>query len=240
MLINADAKQLDWVCAAYLAKDEVAIQEIKDGSDLHSCNQRAFGLPSRLIAKVFLFRIIFGGTAYSFAKDNDFAECKFSLNEWEGVIERFYRKYKGIKLWHEQLVRTATTTGFISIPTGRTWKFDPVRNFKGELQWPITSIKNYPVQGLEADLMSLARVSLYNRIKKYDDILLVNTVHDSLLLDVPKHRVDLAIEIIRGVFQDVPANFRKLFGVDFILPFRGEISIGDDWLNMEEIKGVCG
>ena len=57
MLVNVDAKYLDWLAATYLSQDSVAIEEIWSGFDLHTDNQKAFGLPSRLIAKVFLFRI---------------------------------------------------------------------------------------------------------------------------------------------------------------------------------------
>ena len=39
MLLQADAKQLEWVGAAYLSQDDLAIQEIWDGTDMHSDNQ---------------------------------------------------------------------------------------------------------------------------------------------------------------------------------------------------------
>ena len=100
----------DWTAAVYLAQDEVGLKEIWEGFDLHTDNQKKFELPSRLIAKIFLFRIIFGGTAFSFYKDPDFAEAKCSLDKWEEVIEKFYRKYKGIHQWHQRLVKEATTT----------------------------------------------------------------------------------------------------------------------------------
>lgn len=145
MLVNVDASHLDWTCAVYLAQDAVGLEEIRRGFDLHTDNQRAFDLPSRLLAKRFLFRIIFGGTAFSFYKDPDFAEAKYSLKKWEEVIEKFYRKYKGIHAWHQRLIKEATTTKYLSIPTGRKWHFEMVRNYKGELEWPITQIKNYPV-----------------------------------------------------------------------------------------------
>lgn len=236
-LVNVDAKHLDWTCACYLSQDEVGMKEIWDSLDLHTDNQSKFGLPSRLIAKILLFRIIFGGTAYSFAKDIDFKEVGFSTSKWEEVIERFYSKYSGIKRWHEELVKTATTTGTLSIPTGREWTFEPVRNYKGEMNWPITTIKNYPVQGLEADLMMITRVSLFNRIKQDKSILLVNSVHDSIVVDCPEDKVGFVCNTIKSVFDDVPRNFKKLFGVDFNLPYRGEISVGLDWKNMEEWNG---
>jgi DNA polymerase I-like protein with 3'-5' exonuclease and polymerase domains len=144
-LVNVDAKHLDWTTAVFLSQDAVGIQEIKDGFDLHTDNQRVFGLPSRLIAKIFLFRIIFGGTAFSFYKDPDFDEAKYSLAQWEGVIEKFYAKYKGIYEWHQRIVKEATTKKKLSIPTGRSWRFEMVKNYKGELEWPITQIKNYIV-----------------------------------------------------------------------------------------------
>lgn len=145
MLINVDVRYLDWVAAVYLSQDPVAIKEIHDGFDMHSDNKHAFGLPSRLIAKVFLFRIIFGGSAGGFAYDNDFVECGFSVKQWEEVIEKFYRKYQGIYAWHQRLIKEATTTKRLSIPTGRTWRFEMVKDRKGELVWPITTIKNYVV-----------------------------------------------------------------------------------------------
>lgn len=59
MLISADASQLEWRTAVELSGDLVGLQEIKDHADTHSLNQVAFALPSRLIAKIYLFRTIF-------------------------------------------------------------------------------------------------------------------------------------------------------------------------------------
>jgi len=235
MLVNVDARYLDWLAAIYLSQDEIGIKEITDDLDIHSDNQRTFVLPSRLIAKKFLFRIIFGGSAHSFNRDPEFKRCGLSLEEWEDVIYKFYRKYSGVHQWHEGLVRTATTTRRIEIPTGRSWDFAPRKNKFGELEWPITTIKNYPVQGLEADLMMIARVSLFNRIKHDRELLLINSVHDSILLDVPEEKVGYTVATIKEVFNDVPANFKKLFGKEFNLPFRGEVQVGRDWLNMEQV-----
>jgi hypothetical protein len=61
MIIQADARALEWICGAYLSKDRVAYQEIIDRVDQHSLNQKAFGLPSRLIAKKFVFRKLLCG-----------------------------------------------------------------------------------------------------------------------------------------------------------------------------------
>lgn len=58
MLLKVDAKalQLEWRVAVELSGDKVGLQEILDGVDSHADNQQRFGLPSRLIAKTYLFR----------------------------------------------------------------------------------------------------------------------------------------------------------------------------------------
>jgi len=73
MIIQADAKALEWWTAVWLSQDPIGMEEILEGRDLHSENERAFGLPSRLIAKKYLFRTIYRGSAYAFSKDPEFA-----------------------------------------------------------------------------------------------------------------------------------------------------------------------
>ena len=65
MLIQADAKALEWWTAVWLSQDKTGMNEILNGLDLHTENQKAFGLPSRLIAKKYLFRTIYRGSAYA-------------------------------------------------------------------------------------------------------------------------------------------------------------------------------
>jgi len=122
------------------------------------------------------------------------------------------------------------------MPTGRVYNFKPELK-KGELIWPQTTIKNYPVQGLGADLMALARVSLYHRLKSYptDEVKMVNTVHDSIILDAKEKYVDELAQVLKKVFQDIPANFEKMFHVPFNVPMDAEVQVGTNWKKMEKI-----
>src|SRR4030042_1944467 len=217
MIIQGDAKSLEWVLGSYLSKDKVAYQEIFDGIDMHTSNQVAFGLPSRLIAKVFVFRLMYGGSAYSYAHDPDFTDVSKSEKYWQNVIDKFYSKYKGLAKWHTQIVQEVTTTGQLVMPTGRIYQYE--RNSRGE--WPETTIKNYPVQGLGADVMSIARISFFRRFKDLDiEGVQVNTVHDSIVVDVPEHEVQRVVKLFHDVFNDLPLNFERVFKVPFDLPLR--------------------
>ena len=236
MLLQADAKQLEWVGATFLSQDETAIKEIWNEVDQHADNQQRFGLPSRLIAKTFVFRLIYGGSAYSYANDPNFKDIG-NEDFWQGIIDQFYNKYVGLKQWHTRIYDDARRDRRLTMPTGRVYLYEPEIKY-GKANWPRTKILNYPVQGLGADLMSIARVSLCNRLKEKEGVLLVNTVHDSIILDFDekKHDSTELVKIVDQCFNDVPLNFKKLFGVDFNLPMRVECEVGPDWGNMEKVK----
>ena len=154
---------------------------------------------------------------------------------WQAIIDEYYAKYTGLGTWHAKIVQEVIRNGQIEIPTGRSFTFEPFRRNNGDLEWPRTKILNYPVQGFGADVVMIIRLSLWNRLKHLRDrVKFVNTVHDSILLDVVNDQ-DLWYNIhitIKKVFEDFPANFKKLFGVDFDLPLRVEMEQGEDWYNM--------
>ena len=246
MLLNIDGKQLEWVTAIYWSQDPVAMTEIITGFDQHADNQKRFKLPSRVIAKIFLFRVIFGGSGFSFANDAEFGYLG-SESWWDEKIAQFYEKYKGLHAWGEQLYqRVVINRGRLDLPTGRTYQFEPFTNRNHEVRYPKTKILNYPVQGLAAELMAIARVSLAKRLSnleqygdRRDGILFVNTVHDSIVLDLDESvwyniGMDIVAEV-KNVFEDIPENFRRLFGIEFNLPVRCEITHGPDWANMKEV-----
>lgn len=232
MLVQCDASALEIRVAAFLFQDEVLIQEIKDGIDLHTDNQQRFGLPSRLIAKILNFRILYGGNEFSFANDPEFIPISKSKEYWKDVIDKYYKKYQGIAKGHDSLIREAVTTGKVISPTGREYRFE---KYDGRVK--DTQVKNYIVQGTGADIMALARVSFYNRLKKlnFKDCLLVNTVHDSIVVDCDEKTTDVEklITTMHEVFDDLPANFKKMFGVEFNVPMECETMVGLDWENMK-------
>jgi DNA polymerase I-like protein with 3'-5' exonuclease and polymerase domains len=238
MLVNCDVKGLEVSCAAFLSKDPVLTKELMEDEDIHENNRLKFEFPTRLIAKTFIFRIIYGGSCFSFANDPDFMSISKKPVFWQNAIDNFYEKYKGLNAWHLRLVNQVMLSGVYRSPTGREYKFQPYKNKKGEMQWPRTNILNYPVQGLGADLVAIMRVSLWNRIRKLGckHILPVATVHDSILLDISNSAVDHTVKLIQDVSRDVPGNFLKLFGSKYSLPFNVEITVGNDYSNMEAVK----
>lgn len=248
MILKCDAAQLEWRTKAYLAQDPVAIKEILNGEDLHTDNQKAFGLPSRLIAKIFIYRMIFAdafgpkgynGPAYAYANDVEFSQTSTSVKYWEEVIERFFEKYAASKEHSLNLIREATTTGRIVNPSGRWYPFSPYQKWDETMDWPRTNIVNYPVQGLAADFMQLARLDIYKKYLEWQKkwpgkVLWINTVHDDVEKDVdnkPELIYNISMELIKS-FREIPNLFERRYGVKVNVPMDGEVKFG--WTLAEE------
>jgi hypothetical protein len=210
-----------------LSHEPTALQEIVQGLDTHSLNQVAFNLPSRLISKVYLFRTIFRGTGWSFANDPDFMHVSSDPKFWDGVNEKFYKKYEGLdkqhKIWMDLTLAGQPLVG----PLGREWLIPIVHKPGKELKLPWTLVSNYPVQGTGADIMTIARISFYNRVKKLGiPCKFISTVHDSIVVDAPTQYLQQLADIAYAVFDDLIMNIEKLFGYEWKTPLACECKFG--------------
>ena len=231
MQVQCDASQLEWRMALLLSRDEVGIEELKQGQDVHGLNQVAFVLPERLIAKRFLFRTIFRGSGWAFANDNDFKHVSNDPDFWDEKNKLFYKKYKGLDQCHTQWAQLVASRTPIRGPTGREWMIK--LNDDGSIPWTVLS--NYPVQGTSADLMSVARVSLKRRVNSSGlKCSVVSTVHDSIVVDSPKENVDKVAGMMYSVFDDLPKNMKKLWGIDSPIAFPCEVKVGLSLGEMEK------
>lgn len=240
MLLKADAAQLEWRVKVFMSQDRVGMEEIANGLDLHTDNVKVFGLPSRLIAKIFIYRMIFAdafgdqgydGPAYAYSKDADFMGTSSSKKFWKNVVERFFEKYEGVHEHSINLIKTATETGRIVNPSGRYYTFEPYQKWNGQWDWPRTDILNHPIQGLSADFMSLARRDIFNSIPLlgYADLaLLINTVHDDVEMDVdndPEIVYNCSINMIKA-FRNIPQLFEREYGTKVNVPMDAEVKFG--------------
>jgi DNA polymerase I-like protein with 3'-5' exonuclease and polymerase domains len=242
MLVACDAKQLEWRVLLELSRDDVGIGEVLNGDDTHDLNRIAFSLPSRLIAKIYLFRTIYRGTGWSFANDPDFMHVSSDASFWDQVNEKFYNKYQGINNCHYAWKSTVEEGKPIEGPLGRLWDI-PLLNKYGKVNW--TQFTNYPVQGTAADVMAIARISFANRLKKLGwsqsgdgngPVLLIQTVHDSIVCDCPEEYVQRVVNLFHEVFRDVRANILKIFKYEWVVPIDCECKYGMNQAKMLDIQ----
>lgn len=233
MLVQIDAAQLEWRAAVWLSNDQTGIKEINEKIDAHTENQKAFALPDRHTAKIYLFRTIFRGSGWSFANDSQFNHVSADPAFWDDVNAKFYAKYSGLDAWHQKLAQTVAARLPIVSPFGREWLI-PMDSFGG-IPW--TTLSNYPVQGTSADIVMVARISLFRRLmsmKHLAPVKLVSTVHDSIVLDAPAELVEEVSKLAIAVFDDLPKNIKKLWGITLPIPFPGEVKAGPNLMELEK------
>jgi len=243
MLIACDASQLEWRVKVYLSQDPVGMKEIQEGYPIHDDNQKVFGLPTRTIAKIFIYRCIFAdsfgergfaGPAFAYANDSDFRGTSTSAKYWEKVIERFYDKYKGVYNHSVGLIREAIETGQVHSPSGRFYQYKLESKY-GRSDWPRTQILNHIVQGLSADFVMIARLLFWKRLKQANygnKVLPINTIHDDIELDCDSS-LDRNPEICYNIcqmlmncFSDIPKYFEKHYGTAVNVPMAAECKFG--------------
>lgn len=237
MLVQVDAAQLEWRVALELSQDQVGIAEILNHDDVHTNNQLLFDLPSRLIAKIYLFRTIFRGSGWAFANDPDFMHVSSDPKFWDNLNEKFYTKYAGLNQKHNEWKDLVVAGKPIVGPLGRSWSISMSRDYRGELKIPWTLFTNYPMQGTGADVMMIARISAHKRIKAAGiPCDFISTVHDSIVVDTEQKYVQTIVDIFHSVFDDLNKNIKSAFGYTWIVPMECECKMGMDMKNMVKTK----
>lgn len=224
-ILSVDFEKFEFTVAAILSNDEVAKKEIIDGVDIHiytmdTLNNAGMNI-DRQDAKSRTFGPLYGKTKGNKAEEEYF--------------KAFKEKYKGITKWHERLESEALHFKQIKSPSGRIYAFPNVRRLPSGNVLNSTQIKNYPVQGFAtADISPIAMIEVNKKIKHLKSKLVL-VVHDDLTLDIHPDEIDICIIIIKDVFNNINNYLEEYFQLKTDIPIKGEISIGDNWLDKSKI-----
>ena len=227
LIMEADFAQLEFRTAAFLAQDETAMQEIADGFDVHAYTAKVItdaGQPtSRQEAKEHTFAPLFGASGYGRTK----AEATYYTH--------FNDKYKGITKWHRKLGNEALRFLKITNISGRQYAFPDVTRRHSGVPTHFTMIKNYPVQGFATgDVVPVVLNEMHERLRHMKSCL-VNTVHDSMVVDVHPDEKDLVLSMVWTMNQDLNKIIEETYGIDMNVPMLLEAKIGKNWLDTVDI-----
>ena len=226
-IMEADFAQLEFRIAAFLAQDAIAMQEVATGFDVHSYTAKIIteaGQPTtRQQAKAHTFAPLYGATGHG----RTAAEAAY--------YHHFIEKYEGIAKWHTNLGNEALRFYKITTPSGRQYAFPDVVRRKNGSVTDFTRIKNYPVQGFAtADVVPVILMEIERRLFDYRSCI-VNTVHDSIVIDVHPDEEDAVIGIIKAVDKDLVQLVEKAYGVTINVPMKLEAKIGPNWLETKDV-----
>ena len=228
-IMEADFAQLEFRVAAFLSQDKTAIDEVTTGFDVHSYTAQVISDAgqniSRQEAKAHTFAPLYGASGFGRTP----AEAAY--------YEQFTKKYSGIGKWHKELAREALATGKIKTPSGREFSFpDVTRRANGTVTF-FTQIKNFPVQSFAtADIVPISLIYIDKLLEANKmQSCIVNTVHDSIVIDVHPDEEEKVLRIISAANNKLLTIVNKKWGLDFNVPLLLEAKIGPNWLDTKDV-----
>jgi DNA polymerase I-like protein with 3'-5' exonuclease and polymerase domains len=226
-ILEADFAQLEFRTAAFLSQDKVAMKEIEDGFDVHSYTARVIsdaGEPTtRQEAKAHTFAPLYGATGFGRSS----AQATY--------YKHFTEKYKEVNLWHTRLAQEAMNTGMIKTPSGREFAFKNMQRYANGKVSHFTQIKNYPVQSFAtADIVPVVLMEIEKQLSQLKSCI-VNTVHDSIVIDVHPEEKQRVTFILKSINTNMKSIIDKQFQIDFNVPLKLDMKIGNNWLDTNDI-----
>jgi len=224
-IMEADFGQLEFRVAAFLSQDKVAIKEVLEGFDVHQYTADIIGGAGQPIArqnaKEHTFAPLYGASGYGRTP----AEAEY--------YSHFMEKYRGIAGWHKRLATEALSERKITTPSGRQFAFPDVSRRRDGTVTNFTMIKNYPVQSFAtADIVPVALLIMEKVMKEKGlNSCIVNTVHDSMVVDVHPDERQAMIDVVVEVESKLVSTVNKLWDIDFNLPLSLEAKMGNNWLD---------
>ena len=225
IFVDADYSQIELRVLAHLSQDENLIKAFNEGQDIHKITASKVFKKSleevtsfeRSAAKAINFGLMYGKQAFSLAQD-----LGITKNKAEEYINDYFDKYPKIKSFLDNTVEQTKETGYTKTMFNRI-RYVPEITSSNFLQRGIGQriAMNTPIQGTAADIIKIAMVKVYNRIKKENlKSRLILQVHDELLIEAYKEEK----EIIKNILKDEMENAIK-FSVKLLI----DINEGENW-----------
>jgi DNA polymerase I-like protein with 3'-5' exonuclease and polymerase domains len=218
LLIDADYSQIELRVLAHIANDTAMLSAFKNDEDIHAMTaEQVFGTSKmRSAAKAVNFGIVYGMGAFSLAK-----EIGVSVGEAKEYIERYLDKYSGVREYLEKTVNEAKSSGYVKTLLGRVRYIPEIQSSNKNIIAAGERIaKNTPIQGTAADIIKLAMVRGYNRLKSSEAKLILQ-VHDELIAEATEA---LAEETATIISEEMVAAGKEL-NIDLTV----DIGIGRSW-----------
>ena len=226
ILLDADYSQIELRILAHISGD-AAMQEIfRTGGDIHrSTAARIYGMPPEMItprlrssAKAVNFGIVYGIGAYSLSRD-----ISVTVKEAEAFIQSYLDSFPGVRQYMDDTIAFGKEHGYVATLFGRRRALPELTssNFNVRALGERMAM-NTPIQGTAADVIKLAMVRVWQRLR--DEGLtarLILQVHDELIVEAPLEEADKAAQILGEEMEHA---------VNFAVPLTADVTRGHTWL----------
>lgn len=224
-LVDADYSQVELRVLAHMSGDENMIDAFKHGEDIHSKTaSQIFDVDikdvtskQRIEAKAINFGIIYGKTDFGLSQD-----LNIPVATAKAYIDSYFNKYPKIKEFMDEAVESATETGYATTILNRRRYIPEIKasNFIVRNQGKRFAM-NAPIQGSAADIIKVAMVNVYNKLKENNmKSRLILQVHDELIVEAVDEELEMAEKIVREEMENAQSMDVKL---------DMDLNTGDSW-----------
>ena len=225
LLVDADYSQIELRVLAHISGDEIMKKAFLDGVDIHTVTaSQVFNQPIEWVtpdlrskAKAVNFGIVYGIGAFSLSKD-----IGVSVPKASEYIRSYLSKYSGIAHYMEQTVAKAKRDGYVETMFGRRRYIKELAAKNKNLQaFGERVAKNTPIQGTAADIIKIAMIKVYNRLKDSGlDARLILQVHDELIVEAKEDCAEKVALLLKEEMENA---------VKLTVPMTVDVNIGKTW-----------
>lgn len=224
-IVSADYSQIELRLLASFCGDEKLIEAFRRGDDIHALTaSQVFGVDLKDVtsqmrrdAKAINFGIIYGISDYGLSQN--IGSTRKAAKEY---IDTYFLKYPLVKKYMDDNVEYCKKNGYIKTYFGRIRFIPEINNSNYNIrQLGERCAMNMPLQGSASDIIKLAMISVYNRMK--DENLqskLILQIHDELIVDCVKSELEKVTTILKEEMENV---------VDLKVKLEVNVSYGKDW-----------
>jgi DNA polymerase-1 len=226
VLMSADYSQIELRLAAHMADVPQLKAAFRDGADIHSLTaEELFGSAdrdSRNKAKTVNFAILYGISSWGLA-----GRLGISKEEGKLIIDRYFERFPGIRLYIEQTLQFVREHGFSRTLFGRKTHFPNIRAGNPSIRGGAERAAiNAPIQGTSADLIkrAMARMDEALAAAGLEGVKMLLQVHDELVFEVPEGREEETAAVVRTIMSSAAEPALKLD-----VPLDVEVGWGEHW-----------
>jgi DNA polymerase-1 len=225
VIISGDYSQIELRVLAHISQDKSLINSFVNNEDIHRRTaSEVFGIPmdevtplQRSRAKAVNFGIIYGQSDYGLSK-----ELKISRKEAKSYIDNYFKRYSGVKDYLDSAILDAKDKGYVTTLMNRIRYIPEINSTnKNVKKFGERLAMNTPIQGSAADIIKIAMVKVYSRIKKEKlKSRLILQVHDELIVEAYKNEIDYMKQLIKSEMENA---------VKLSVPLVVDINVGNNW-----------
>ena len=245
LIAEADGSQLEFRVAGQVSRDPQMVEDILNPEfDAHCTSAAAMkGIPYA----DFMVEFKKGSAQYltwrKAAKTDTFGPLygkQFGSPEQLRWIDEFRRRYAGFYAYSESNVHKVLSDGVLALPWGMRYYWPHAKISSSGYINCSTAVYNYPIQGFAtAEIIPIVVASFKQRIAEAEDsgeikpgdVVILNTVHDSIICDISSGALDAWKRVSREAFtSDVYAYLRNVYNYDFdLVPLGVGMNYGTHW-----------